>query len=76
MSNTIDPITIEIIQNKLLTNVSQITHRLIRAGHSFMIKEMEDCSASLFDRNCRLLAESANIPIHLNCVGIFWSSRL
>lgn len=70
MSNTIDPITIEIIQNKLLTNVSQITHRLIRAGHSFMIKEMEDCSASLFDRNCRLLAESANIPIHLNCVGI------
>lgn len=70
MSKIVDPITIEILQNKLLTNVAQITHRLIRASHSFMIKEMEDCSASLFDNQCRLLAESANIPIHLNCVGI------
>lgn len=67
---TVDPITLEIIQNKLLTNVSQITHRLVRAAYSFMIKEMEDCSASLFDAECRLLAESANIPIHLNCIGV------
>lgn len=66
----VDPITLEILQNKLLSDLSQITHRLVRAGRSFMIKEMEDCSASLFDANCRLLAESANIPIHLNCVGI------
>lgn len=70
MKKIVDPITLEILQNKLITNVSQVTHRLIRASHSFMIKEMEDCSASLFDRECQLLAESANIPIHLNCVGI------
>ncbi|MER9058425.1 hydantoinase B/oxoprolinase family protein [Mesorhizobium sp. M0910] len=73
---SVDPITLEILQNKLLTNVRQITHRLVRAGHSFMIKEMEDCSASLFDSDCRLLAESANIPIHLNCVGICLRSIL
>jgi len=70
MSKVVDPITLEILQNKLLTNVAQISYRLIRASHSFMIKEMEDCSSSLFDAECRLLAESANIPIHLNCVGI------
>lgn len=67
---TVDPITLEILQNKLLTSVQHITERLIRSGYSRMIKEMEDCSAALFDAECRLLAESANIPIHLNCVGI------
>lgn len=70
MARTVDPITLEVLQGKLLTNVAQMSFRLIRAAHSFMIKEMEDCSASLFDAECRLLAESANIPIHLNCVGI------
>jgi N-methylhydantoinase B len=66
----ISPITIEIIQCKLIAIAQHISERLIRSGRSFVIKEMEDCSASLFDRNGRLLAESANIPIHLNCVGV------
>lgn len=66
----VSPITIEIIQGKLIATAKHISERLIRAGRSFLIKEMEDCSASLFDRQGRLLAESANIPIHLNCVGI------
>lgn len=66
---TVDPITLEIVQSKLLTSVQHITDRLIHSAFSRMIKEMEDCSAALFDAQCRLLAESANIPIHLNCVG-------
>ncbi len=66
----VNPITIEIIQGKLVAIAQHISERLIRAGRSFVIKEMEDCSASLFDRQGRLLAESANIPIHLNCVGV------
>lgn len=35
-----------------------------------MIKEMEGCSSPPFDTKCRLLAEPAKIPIHLNCAGI------
>ncbi|RAH99907.1 hydantoin utilization protein [Acuticoccus sediminis] len=73
---SVDPITLEILQNKLLTVAAGMSERLVRAGQSFMIKEMEDCSASLFDVDCRLLAESANIPIHLNCVGIVLRSIL
>ncbi|MCG8542957.1 MAG: hydantoinase B/oxoprolinase family protein [Alphaproteobacteria bacterium] len=73
---TVDPITLEIIQNKLVSVVAQISTRLVRSGRSFLIKEMEDCSSALFDRDCRLLAESANIPIHLNCVGICLQSVL
>ena len=35
-----------------------------------IVKEMEDCSAAIFDGDGRLLSESASIPIHLNCIGL------
>lgn len=73
---SVSPITIEVVQCKLVAVVQHISERLIRSAQSFIIKEMEDCSASLFDREGRLLAESANIPIHLNCVGICLKSVL
>lgn len=66
----VNPITLEIVRNALTMIAEQIAQRMIRAGTSYIIKEMEDCSAALFDAKGRLLAESASIPIHLNCIGI------
>lgn len=66
----VNPITLEIVRNGLTMIAEQISRRMIRAGTSYIIKEMEDCSAALFDGQARLLAESASIPIHLNCIGI------
>lgn len=66
----VNPITLEIVRNALTMISEQIAERMIRSGTSYIIKEMEDCSAALFDGQGRLLAESASIPIHLNCIGI------
>lgn len=66
----VNPITLEIVRNALTMIAEQIAGRMIRSGSSYIIKEMEDCSAALFDGQGRLLAESASIPIHLNCIGI------
>lgn len=66
----VNPITLEIVRNALTMIAEQIAQRMIRSGTSYIIKEMEDCSAALFDGKGRLLAESASIPIHLNCIGI------
>lgn len=66
----VNPITLEILRNALTMIAEQIAGRMIRSGTSYIIKEMEDCSAALFDGQGRLLAESASIPIHLNCIGI------
>lgn len=66
----VNPITLEIVRNALTMIAEQIAGRMIRSGTSYIIKEMEDCSAALFDGQGRLLAESASIPIHLNCIGI------
>lgn len=65
-----DPVTMEIVRNGLRAIAQRITRRMIRSANSFIIKEMEDCSASILDLEGRLLAEEAGPPIQLNTVGI------
>src|SRR3546814_3460100 len=48
----------------------RITRRMIRSANSFIVKEMEDCSASILDSEVQLLADEAGPPIQLNTVGI------
>jgi len=72
----VDPVVLEIVRNALTAIADRITTRMIRSANSFIVKEMEDCSAALFDPAGQLLAESANIPIHLNCVGVCLKSVL
>lgn len=70
LAGAVDPVTLEIVRNALNAVAERVTGRMIRSANSFIVKEMEDCSAALFDADGRLLAESANIPIHLSCVGV------
>jgi N-methylhydantoinase B len=58
----VDPVTLEIVRNALKATAQRVTRRMIRAANSFVVKEMEDCSASVFDRSGRLLAEEAGPP--------------
>ncbi|WP_442595222.1 hydantoinase B/oxoprolinase family protein [Parapusillimonas sp. JC17] len=71
-TNTIDvdPVTLEIVRNALVAIAQRITRRMIRSAISFIVKEMEDCSASILDAKGQLLAEEAGPPIQLNTVGI------
>lgn len=66
----VDPVTQEIIRNALRAAARRITRRMIRSANSFIVKEMEDCSASILDPDGQLLAEEAGPPIQLNTVGI------
>jgi N-methylhydantoinase B len=66
----VDPVTLEIVRNALTAIAERNTTRMIRASTSIIVKEMEDCSAAVFDGQGRLLSESATIPIHLNCTGV------
>jgi len=65
-----DPVTTEIVRNALTMIAEQITARMIRSATSHIIREMEDCSAAIFDAHGRLLAESASVPIHLNAIDV------
>ncbi|WP_321936286.1 hydantoinase B/oxoprolinase family protein [Paraburkholderia sp. J8-2] len=68
--NIVDPITLEIVRSGLKAVARRITRRMIRSANSFIVKEMEDCSASILTVNGELLAEEAGPPIQLNTVGI------
>ena len=65
----VDPITVEIVGNGLIGIAKGITARMIRAAESLTLKEVEDCSAALFDARGRLIAESPSVPIHLSAIG-------
>ncbi|CAK7032958.1 hydantoinase B/oxoprolinase family protein [Tissierella sp.] len=62
-------ILLEVINNALRSVAEQMSATMVRSSYSTIVKEMMDCSSAIFDGNGRLLAEGANIPIHLNCLG-------
>lgn len=70
VSHRVDPVTLEIVRNGLKAVAQRVTRRMIRSANSFIVKEMEDCSASILDERGQLLAEEAGPPIQLNTVGI------
>lgn len=61
----IDPVTLEVVRNKLdgIANEMQLT--LLRSSFSPIVKEGMDCSAALFTHDGSTLAQATAIPIHL-----------
>jgi N-methylhydantoinase B len=70
LTGNVDPITLEIVRGALELAAEQINARIVRSATSIVVKEMEDCSAAVFDGRGRLLSESASVPIHLNAIGL------
>jgi N-methylhydantoinase B len=64
----INPITLEVIRHAFESVAEQMTATITRSSYSSILKEGKDCSSALFDQHGRLIAEGANVPIHLNCL--------
>jgi N-methylhydantoinase B len=65
MTDTIDPITVEVLGNAFASLVDEMGIALIKASYSTNIKERRDCSTALFDAQGQTLAQAEHIPIHL-----------
>jgi N-methylhydantoinase B len=63
-----DPITLEVVRNKLdgIANEMQLT--LVRSAFSAIVKEGLDASASLFTVRGETLAQALAVPIHLGAL--------
>lgn len=61
----IDPVTLEVIRNRLDSIAQEMQDALVRSGYSNIIKEGHDCSASLFNRNGELIAQATALPAQL-----------
>ncbi len=62
---SLDPITVEVIRNKLDGIANEMESTLVRSSFSPIVKEGLDASASLFTMAGESLAQAIAIPIHL-----------
>ncbi len=65
MQTEIDPITLEVVRNKLVSVADEMQLTLLRSSFSPIVKEGLDASASLFTTTGETLSQSCSIPIHL-----------
>src|SRR3954451_7804356 len=61
----VDPITLEVIRNRLDVIAEEMEVVLLKAAHSAIVKEALDASAAIFDAQGRTMAQAAAIPAHL-----------
>ena len=64
-SSGIDPITLEVVRNKVEGIANEMQSTLLRSSFSTVVKEGLDASASLFTLAGETLAQALAIPIHL-----------
>ena len=64
-ASSLDPITVEVIRNKLDGIANEMESTLVRSSFSPIVKEGLDASASLFTMRGEALAQAIAIPIHL-----------
>ena len=61
----LDPITVEVVRNKLDSIANEMQSSLLRSSFSPIVKEGLDASASLFLPDGTAIAQSTSIAIHL-----------
>jgi N-methylhydantoinase B len=64
-SAPIDPVTLEVLSNRLLAVTEEISAALIRTAYSTNIKERRDCSTAVFNASGQMIAQAEQIPMHL-----------
>ena len=69
MTANIDPITLEVVRNRLDVISDEMQATLLRSAHSSVIKEGMDASAALFDSRAQLIAQANALPVHLGSLG-------
>ena len=66
-SQTIDPILLEVVWNRLISVVNQQAATLVRTSFTPVVSEAEDLAAAIFDAKGRMLAQSIRgTPGHIN----------
>ena len=65
----ISPSTFNMVSHGLHAVAQEMGEKLIRSAYSTIIREARDCSASLLDRDGRVMAQAQFCPIHMNSFG-------
>ncbi len=70
MTNTIDPITLQVLWNRLLSVVNEQQVTLMRTAFSTVVRESQDLACGVFDTHGSMIAQSlTGTPGHINAMA-------
>ncbi len=70
MKNTIDPITLEVLWNRLISVVNEQQVTLMRTAFSTVVRESQDLACGVFDTRGSMIAQSlTGTPGHINAMA-------
>lgn len=64
----LDPITLEVVRNKLDDIADEMEVTLLKSSHSAIVKEALDASAAIFAADGEQIAQATAAPIHLGMI--------
>jgi N-methylhydantoinase B len=68
--NAIDPVTLEVVWNRLLSVATEQQDTLMRTAFSTIVRESQDLACGLFDTHGRMIAQSVSgTPGHINAMA-------
>ena len=65
MTDRLDPITLEVIQNALSSIADELALVIMRAAYSNIVRDSMDYSTAVCDRHGRTIAQGLTTPVHL-----------
>jgi N-methylhydantoinase B len=69
-SNGIDPVTLEVVWNRLLSVANEQQDALIRTAFSTIVRESQDLACGVFDTKGQMIAQSiTGTPGHINAMA-------
>jgi N-methylhydantoinase B len=69
-SKAIDPVTLEVVWNRLLSVANEQQDALIRTAFSTIVRESQDLACGIFDTKGRMIAQSiSGTPGHINAMA-------
>jgi N-methylhydantoinase B len=63
--DSVDPITLQIIQARLAGIVQEMQNSLFRTGYSTIIRESQDASCAILNRQGEVVAQHVVLPLHM-----------
>lgn len=69
MTQTLDPVTQEIIRNALVAAAEEMSVTVWRTSRSSVVREILDYSTCVFDADGESVAQAARMPVHLNSMA-------
>lgn len=68
--SNIDPVSLEVVGNYLVSAVREMCTTLRRAAYSTILRESLDCSTALFDEKGQLIGQADHVPSHQGSLSL------